>query len=247
MLLKDKTAIITGCTRGIGKSILETFAKNGADICACVRRHNYEFTRYIDALANNCNVSITEVYFDLTDAEQIKAGMKTILQTKQKIDILVNNAGITSENALFQMTTMKKMKEVFEVNFFAQMLVTQYIVRAMIKHKYGSIINIASIAGMDGDPAQLEYVASKAALIGATLKLSHELAVYNIRVNAVAPGLTETDMISGMREDLRSRTLNKCTMRRLGQPHEIAQAVLFLASNMSSYVTGQVLRVDGGM
>lgn len=247
MLLKGRNAVITGCAKGIGKSILEVFARNGANIWACVRKPSKEFTEYIEALSNACRVNITPIYFDLGNEEQIKAGIKNIIGSKQQIDILVNNAGMVSKNALFQMTSIDTIKNVFEINFFAQILITQYISRAMIKQKSGSIINISSISGIDGNPGQLEYVASKAALIGATKKLASEFASLNIRVNTIAPGVIGTSMVKNMTDETMNNIINQIMMKRIGQPIEIAQAALFLASDMSSYITGQVLRVDGGM
>ena len=142
---------------------------------------------------------------------------------------------------------MAKMKKVFEVNFFALTLLTQYISRLMIRQNSGSIVNIASIAGIDGDPAQYEYAASKAAVIGGTKKLARELAPNNIRVNAIAPGMIQTEMGAHIEEDLRDEILAKVMMKRMGRPEEIANTITFIASDMASYITGQVIRVDGGI
>lgn len=247
MLLAGKNAVVTGCARGIGKSILEVFAKNRANIWACCRKQTDEFERYINQLAGDCGVVITPVYFDLMDNEQIKSAIKQIMASKQKVDVLVNNAGVT-HNSLFQMTTMDKMREVFEINYFSQMLFTQYIVKMMVKNKSGSIINISSSAALDGNAGKATYGASKAAIICTTKAISAELAEYNIRANAIAPGLTQTDMVANsMTKEVIQDTLLQVSMKRMGQPSEIANAVLFLASDMSSYITGQVIRVDGGL
>ncbi len=246
-ILRGKNAVITGTARGIGREIMETFARNGANIWACARKKTDEFEKETLNISEKYNVEIIPVYFDLAESEQIKEGLKQILKTDKSIDILVNNAAMVSQNALFQMTTIETMKRVFEVNFFSQMLITQYILKKMIKQKKGSIVNIASVAGIDGKPGQLEYSASKAAIIGATKTLANELAASNIRVNAVAPGITETNMISTMKEELVENLMHKIVMKRKGEPSEIADVVAFLASEMSSYMTGQVLRVDGGM
>lgn len=245
MLLINKTAIITGCSRGIGRSVVEVFARNGANIWACLRKPAPDYEQYLLQLAQTYNVRITPVYFDLADDDAIKAGMRTILTAAEPIDILINNAGIVSKNALFMMTPIATMRQVFEVNFFGQMLVTQLAVRGMSKNKQGSIVNVSSIAALDGDPGQLEYVSSKAALIGATRKLARELAVVGIRVNAIAPGITDTDMLSGMSDELRDKTLKRSCTGITATPSQIAQAILFLASDMSAHITGQVLRVDG--
>jgi 3-oxoacyl-[acyl-carrier protein] reductase len=247
MLLKGKNAIVTGCARGIGKCIVEVFAKNGSNIWACCRKQTDDLEKYLDELAKESNVSIMPVYFDLADNEQIKAGIKTIMASKQQVDILVNNAGVTY-NALFQMTSMSKMREIFEVNFFAQMLLTQYVIKLMIKSKGGSIVNISSTAALDGNSGRSLYGASKAALICATKALAEELAEYNIRANAIAPGITQTDMVaSSMTDAVIEATIRQSNMKRMGQPIEIANVAMFLASDMSSYITGQVIRVDGGL
>lgn len=247
MLLKGKTAVVTGCNRGIGKAMLEVFAENGANLWACVRRADDGFMDYIANLAKETGVTISPVYFDLSDAEQVKAGIRTIMAAKQQIDILINNAGIIY-TALFQMTPADKMKDVFEINFFSQMIFTQNISRLMTRQKSGSIINISSSAGIEGNEGRTAYAASKAAVIAATKVMAKELAQYDIRVNAIAPGLTETDMMKGSTpEDALARTLQRTCLKRVGRPEEIANVALFLASTLSSYMTGQVLRVDGGM
>ena len=247
LLLKNKNTVITGCNRGIGKEIVRVFAENGANIWACVRRESGTFSKYINNLEQKHSVSINPVYFDLSDEAQIKTGIKTIKETKEPVDILVNNAGAIF-TALFQMTSMKKLKEMFEINYFSQMLLTQYISRIMMRQKSGSIINISSSAALEGNEGRTGYASAKAAMIASTKVLAKELAPYNIRVNAVAPGLTQTEMMeSSTPEDAVKETLNRICMKRVGQPEEIANSVLFLASDLSSYMTNQVLRVDGGM
>lgn len=247
MPLQGKTAIITGTNRGIGLAALEVFAANGASVYAHARKETPEFLSLADGLSGRHGTDILPLCFDLTDYEAMKLKMKEIVSSKRPIDILVNNAGAVAESASFLMTPTGKMKSVFEVNFFAQMALTQYVARMMTRRRSGSIINVSSTAALDGDPAQLEYIASKAAVIGATKKLAIELGDYNIRVNAIAPGLVDTDMASAMKEGLKSRTIEGVIMRRMARPEEIAGAMLFLASDMSSYVTGQTIRVDGGM
>ena len=247
LLLKNKNTVITGCNRGIGKEIIKVFAENGANIWACVRRESGTFSKYINNLEQKHSVSINPVYFDLSDEEQIKTGVKTIKETKEPVDILVNNAGVIF-TALFQMTSMQKLKEMFEINYFSQMLLTQYISRIMMRQKSGSIINISSSAALEGNEGRTGYASAKAAMITSTKVLAKELAPYNIRVNAVAPGLTQTEMMeSSTPEDALKETMNRICMKRVGQPEEIANSVLFLASDLSSYITSQTLRVDGGM
>jgi len=247
VLLKGKAAVVTGCNRGIGKAILEVFARNGANIWACVRRSDDRFADYVTKLESETGVTISPVYFDLADGEQMRAGVKTIMSAKQPVDVLVNNAGIIY-TSLFQMTPVDKMKEVFEINFFSQMVLTQYITRIMTRQKSGSIINLSSSAAIEGNEGRTAYAASKAAMICSTKVMARELGEYNIRVNAIAPGLTNTDMmIESTPEDALESTLQRTCMKRVGRPEEIANAVLFLASDLSSYMTGQVLCLDGGM
>ena len=247
MLIKGKTAVITGCNRGIGKAILEVFAKNGANVWACVRKPDVDFTEYVEWVVAETGVKIIPVYFDLEDTEQIKEGVKTIRSTKESIDILVNNAGVM-HTSLFQMTSIDKMREIFELNLFSQMLLTQQISKIMMRQKSGSIINLSSSAAIEANEGRTAYATSKSALITSTQVLSKELAICGIRVNAIAPGLTQTDMmIESTPENILENTLQRISMRRVGRPEEIAKTALFLASDMSSYITGQVLRVDGGM
>ncbi len=246
MLLKQKTAIITGCNRGIGKAILEKFAENGADIFACVRKESDEFTDVMTKLAVKTGVSITPVYFDFTESEQVKAGIKSIISFKKQIDILVNNAGVAT-GSFFQMTSMQNLKQLFEINFFSQILFTQGISRYMSRFKTGSIINIASTAGLIGDAGTTSYGSSKAALMFATKTMANELGVMNIRVNAIAPSITKTDMFDQMDENSRSKLIESSALKRPAEAVEVANVALFLASGLSSFITGQVLRVDGGL
>ena len=245
-MLRGKTTIITGCLKGIGRATMDLFAENGSNIFACAQHEDEEFKRHIANLAARHNVTITPVYFDLADIEAIKAGMKNIIATKTKIDALINIAGLTY-NSLFVMTPMDKMKQVFEIDFFSQMLITQYVAKLMMRQRSGSIVSIASVAGLDGNAGQVAYSAAKAALIGATKTLSAELGSAGIRVNAVAPGVIDTDMTRALSQELFDGLVEKVDLGRAGLPEEVAKVLLYLASDMSSYVTGQIVRVDGGM
>lgn len=246
MLLQHKTAIITGCNRGIGKAVLEIFAENGADIFACIRKESDEFSDVTARLAEKTGVSITPVYFDFAESEQVKAGIKTIISSKKKIDVLVNNAGVAS-GSFFQMTSLQDLKQVFEINFFSQILFTQGISRYMSRFKTGSIINIASTAGLIGDAGMTSYGSSKAALMLATKTMATELGEMNIRVNAIAPSITKTDMFDQMEEKARNKLIESSALKRPAEAVEVANVALFLASHLSSFITGQVLRVDGGL
>jgi len=246
MLLKSKCAVVTGCNRGIGKSILETFASNGADVLACARSESKDFLLLINDLESKYKVTIKPIYFDLSDIDSVKQGIKTISSEKKPIDILVNNAGSIS-TSLFQMTPLANVKEMFDVNFFSMFQFTQGIVKLMVKNG-GSVINLSSSAGIEGNEGRVSYASSKSAVITFGQVISRELGRNNIRVNTIAPGLTETEMmIDSTPEDVLKQTLERISLHRTAKPKEIANIALFLASNLSSYMTGQVLRADGGM
>ena len=247
MLLKNKIAVVTGCNRGIGKKILEIFSANGATVFACVRNISEEFRFKIKEIEKNTNNKIIPIQFDLSNESQIKEAGNSILSTNQSIDILVNNAAMI-HTGIFQMTSIKKLKEVFEVDFFSQTNFTQYILKSMVKNKKGSILYISSSSALDGNEGRSAYSSAKSALITQSKVLSRELGVHNIRVNAIAPGLTDTDM---MKKNTTQKTikdvLSTVSLRRIARTEEIANTALFLSSDLSSYITGQVIRVDGGM
>jgi len=246
MLLQGKNAVITGCLKGIGRSTMDTFAENGANIWACCQYGSDEFNQHIHDLIERNNIWITPLYFDLLEPEQIKKALKTIRETKLPVDILVNIAGMT-QDALFHMMTMEQMKKIFEVNFFSQMLLTQSITKFMVRRGSGSVINISSISAIDGNPGQLAYSASKAAIIGATKTLSAELAASGIRVNVVAPGVIKTEMTENLPSHVLEKLMISSDLKHMGLPNEVSDVILFLASDLSSFITGQIIRVDGGI
>ena len=247
MLLQNKTVVVTGCNRGIGKKILEVFSANGATIYACVRNITEEFKTYLNEIKNKFNNQIIPIQFDLNDENQIKMAANNVLLSNPSIDILVNNAA-TIHTALFQMTSIKKLKEVFETDFFSQALFTQYILKSMIKNKTGSILYISSTSALDGNEGRSAYSSAKAAMIAQAKVLSREVGMYNIRVNAVAPGLTDTDMMrQSTPKEIINEVIPRISLKRIANPEEIANVAVLLSSDLSSYITGQVIRVDGGM
>lgn len=246
-MILGKNAIITGARGGIGRSTVEIFARNGANIWACVRTKDEKFELEMKKLEEKYDIRIWVIYFDLFDEKQIKNAVGQIQKQHLSVDILVNIAGMVEDSTSFVMSSIDKMKKVFDTNFWGTTLLTQYVVRLMMRNKSGSIINVSSIAGIDGAPAQYEYATSKAAVNGAVRHLARELAAYNIRVNAVAPGIVETKMGNKIEEGLKKEILEKVIMHRMGTTTEIANVIAFLASDLSSYMTGQIIRVDGGM
>ena len=243
--LMGKTAVITGADGGIGFQIVKLFAENGANIIACTIVPNEDFEKRLRETAEANGISADTICFDLSDTESVKNGIKEIKALKKPIDILVNNAGI-GHLALVPMISMEDMKKVFQINYFAQVQIVQGLYRALTKSQ-GCIINLASAAGIDGDSGNTVYGATKASMILFTKVLSKELAPAGVRVNAIAPGLVCTGLADAMGDKAKESMLSTSLMHRLGNPEEIAKTALFLASDSSSFINGQIIRVDGGM
>ena len=247
MLLQNKIAVVTGCNKGIGKKIVQTFSENGAKVFACVRDVNSEFKSAIKDIEFKTENKIIPIQLDLSKENTIKKASDEILSKNDSIDILINNAGII-HTANFHMTSSDKLKELFEINFFSQSKFTQYISKSMIKNKKGNIVYISSTSGLDSNQGRSGYSSSKAAIISQSKALSRELGIYNIRVNSIAPGLTDTEMMkNNTSEKIINEVVSNLSIKRVAKPEEIANTVLFLASDLSSYITGQTIRVDGGM
>ncbi len=245
-LLAGRRALVTGAGKGIGAKILSTFAAAGADLIACVRTPSQALSDQLAALAQQYGVQAEVMVFDLMNESAIKQAMKDLCARKIQVNILVNNAGVAT-GGLLGMTSLETIKSTFQVNFFAPVLITQYIAKLMIKQREGSIINLGSIAGLDNFPGYTAYGSSKAALMQFTRIIANELAPYGIRVNSIAPALIDTQMAQQMEDKATQIMLGRSAMRRLGRPQEIADLALYLASDQSSFVNGQTIRADGGM
>lgn len=243
-MLKQKIAIVTGANRGIGLAAVRTFAKNEALVWACARTQSEEFENELKILGEENGTIVRPLYFDVTDKVAVKNAIKTVGNESKTIDILVNNAGVSVEK-LFNMTSMDTMRSTMEINFLSQINLAQTVSRYMIKNRKGSIVNVASVSGIEPKEGSMAYGSSKAALLFSTGTMALELAKHGIRVNSVSPGFIDTDMWKN-RDEIKERIMKETPLGRQGDPDEVAQVILFLASDMSSYITGQNLIVDGG-
>jgi len=243
-----RTIFITGTNRGIGKAILNEFCKEpDVTIFAHARKQTEEFMGFVASLNELHHCKVLPIFFDLSDPEGLELSLRSILKEQKQVDVLINNAGIMAQGNTFLMTNLTTMQDTFQVNFFSHVRITQLVVKAMIRNGGGTIVNMSSIAALDGTAGQFEYTCSKSAMIGMTLRLAKELAPYKIRCNAVAPGLIDTDMMGYLKDDERTALESKPYMGRFGSTEEVAATVTFLASDRSSYINGQVFLVDGGL
>ena len=244
-MLKGKNVIVTGATRGIGREIALTLAQNGANIAMNYRNLNSEVEDLIneiksfgvDALAIKCDVSITD---------EVDNFVKEVKSHYNTIDILVNNAGITKDGLILRMKE-EDFDDVLDVNLKGTFNTTKAVSSIMVRQKYGKIINISSVVGISGNAGQCNYAASKAGVIGFSKSVARELASRNINVNVVAPGYINTDMTKNLPDKVKEEIIKSIPMKKIGDPKEVANLVLFLSSNLSDYITGQVINVDGGM
>lgn len=244
-MLKGKTALITGTNRGIGKALVAEFARNGANVIAHARRETPEFVQMCAEIAKEHGVSVTPIFFEMTDSDAMKGAVRNLVSAKTPIDVLVNNAGV-AHGGLFQMTSMAKIREIFDVNLFSQMELTQLVLRIMVRRKSGSIINMGSVLGLDLPQGSCAYGLSKAGIMAFTQTLAAECGPLGVRVNAVAPGLVDTEMADLMESKAEEVMMSQCAMKRRARPEEVAQTVVYLASDTSSFINGQTIRVDGG-
>jgi 3-oxoacyl-[acyl-carrier protein] reductase len=244
MRLKDKVALVTGGARGIGQAIAMTFAKEGADIV--VADVNLEIAQKTASEIEALGRKALALEMDVTNYDLVEAGINKILDKMGKVDILVNNAGITKDNLVLRMS-QADWDAVINVNLKGTFNCIKAVSRPMVKQRSGRIISIASIIGLMGNPGQANYAASKAGIIALTKTVAKELASRNINANAVAPGFIQTEMTAKLSEDIKKKMLEAIPLAKLGTPQDVANVCLFLASEESSYITGQTITIDGGM
>jgi len=244
MNFKDKVAVVTGGDRGIGKAIALKLAENGASIVICGT--NEETLKETSAEIEKMNCKCLALKVDVSNGNEVEKFSKTILAMFDSVDILINNAGITKDNLLIRMNE-QEWDDVLSTNLKSTFLMTKALVRPMMKARKGRIVNITSIIGIRGNAGQANYAASKAGIIGLTKTTAREFASRNITCNAVAPGFIQTDMTQALGEKTREELLKEIPLGILGETSDIANVVLFLASEEARYITGQVICVDGGM
>lgn len=244
-LLEGKTALITGASRGIGKAIALEFAEHGTNVAFTDLKYD-EAAESLEKELESKGVQAKGFASDASSTEDTDRVVKEILSTFDRVDILVNNAGITKDNLLMRMSE-GDWDAVISVNLKSVFNLTKAIQRHMLKNRQGSIINMSSVVGVNGNAGQSNYSASKAGMIGFTKSVAQELGSRNIRCNAIAPGFIETEMTEKLSEEVRKEWAQQIPLRRGGKPEDVARTAVFLASDLSAYVTGQVINVCGGM
>lgn len=245
MILKDKVAIVTGGSRGIGRAIVLMLAKEGADVAFTYLRSAKEAEGLAQEIEKAGRRHLA-IQADVRDFEKSKELIEKVKNSFGRIDILVNNAGVTADKALMLMTK-DDWHNVIDTNLNGLFNVTRSAIITFLKQKQGDIVNITSISGIIGMARQTNYAASKAGIIGFTKSLAKEVAGYNIRVNAVAPGFIDTDMISGLKQERRQALIDNIPLARFGTVQDVAGVVKFLLSGQAGFITGQVITVDGGL
>ena len=241
-----KTVLITGGSRGIGKAVAIKFAEKGNQIIINYVSEKTDTEKLKNELLEAGAKDVLLIKADVSNSEDVKNMVKESIEKFEKIDILVNNAGITKDNLLMRMSE-EEFDKVIQINLKGTYLVTKEVTKYMMKKRSGSIVNLASVVGVAGNAGQCNYAASKAGIIGFTKSIAKELASRNIRANAVAPGFIETDMTNVLKEEIKENINSQIALRRMGSAKEVAELVYFLGEDASSYITGQVINVDGGM
>ena len=239
-----KVAMITGGTRGIGKAIAKIFSDNGYDLIINYVSDKTDLTKLEEDLKNNNEILFVRA--NVGELNSVEEAVKKAIEKFGKIDVLVNNAGITRDNLIMRMKE-EEFDQVINTNLKGTFNVTKSVVPYMMKKREGKIVNISSVVGVSGNAGQCNYAASKAGIIGFTKSIAKELASRNILANAVAPGFIDTDMTECLNDKVKESINNQIPLKRMGTPEEIAKAVYFLASSDNTYITGQVLNIDGGM
>lgn len=242
---EEKVVLVTGGSRGIGKEVAMKFAKEGYNVVTNYVSDKTDKEGLKKEFEEN-NVKALVLKADVSKTEDVENLVKQAIDTFGKIDVLVNNAGITRDNLLMRMPE-EDFDKVIETNLKGTFLVTKAVTKYMMKKRQGSIINLSSVVGVAGNAGQSNYSASKAGIIGFTKSVAKELASRNIRANAVAPGFIETDMTDVLKEDVKEHIYNQIPLKRMGTAKEVAELIYFLGSDNSSYITGQVINIDGGM
>jgi 3-oxoacyl-[acyl-carrier protein] reductase len=242
MRLENKKALVTGASRGIGRAITDRFLEEGAEVWGLGTKEPADLQ---DRIAKSGG-KLHWISADLSKTAEIEALVDGELKKAGGFDILVNNAGITKDNLSFRMS-LTDFQKVLDVNLTATFIIARTVGRDMIRKRAGSIINMASVVGIQGNGGQANYAASKAGVIGVTKSLAQETASRGVRVNAIAPGFIASDMTDAVPEEAKAKMIEHIPLKRIGQPADVAEAALFLASDGSAYITGQVLAVDGGM
>ena len=241
-----KTVLITGGSRGIGKAVAIKFAEKGNQIIINYVSEKTDTEKLKNELLEAGAKDVLLIKADVSNSEDVKNMVKESIEKFEKIDILVNNAGITKDNLLMRMSE-EEFDKLIQINLKGTYLVTKEVTKYMMKKRSGSIVNLASVVGVAGNAGQCNYAASKAGIIGFTKSIAKELASRNIRANAVAPGFIETDMTNVLKEEIKENINSQIPLRRMGSAKEVAELVYFLGEDASSYITGQVINVDGGM
>ncbi len=247
--MKDiKTALITGSNRGLGFELLKSLSSEGYNIIACTRSKNSDFTKEIEQISKTNNNKIYNIIFDLSDLDETQNQLSKFLNNyEQSIDVLINNAGVL-KNSLMLMTPIKEVENIFRVNVFSLIFITQLVVKKMLKYKKGVILNISSISAKENNLGRSIYSSSKNAVESLTKSMSKEFARYNIRVNCISPGLIDSEMLrNNTTEENLQKTMNRISSKRLGTFKDIYKLVSFLCSDNSSYINGQIISVDGGI